>query len=109
MQSIKLNIECCRLVVEALGACDRIYRNAHQLIEKYPADALPLIVFDLHATAPLTAYALKLKADESSDCNLELEKRIEMCVRILREEKKANAVFERFLRSDRGAEPKNAS
>lgn len=93
---VKLNVQATEMTLEALRACDRIFKKTHDLVARYPEGSLPLIVYDMHGTIPMTVHALKLWIESTVMTEEELLYRINTCVDILRNELRANHVFERF-------------
>lgn len=94
LQSIKLNITTNYNVLAALRAVDRLFRKTQMVMEKYPDRKLPSVIYDMYGTLPLTAVALKRWVEEPAENTAELEKRMHTCISILRQELRANAMFE---------------
>jgi hypothetical protein len=93
---VKHNIRATYMVLEALRACDRLFKKLHAQITRYPTGTLPTLIYDMYGTIPLTAHLLRTWAEETPETEAELCNRIDSCIAILHQELRANGVFERL-------------
>lgn len=93
LRLVKLNVEATEMVVAALRACDRVFKKIHELVQLYPNGGLPLILYDMYGTVPLTVCALRQWAQGPATSEEEMQFRIDTCIGIMHNELRANHIF----------------
>jgi hypothetical protein len=96
LECIQLGIRANFMVVEALRACDRLFKKVESLIHSNPNGELPFIVYDMYGNLPLTVHSLKWWAEQPTTSLIELQNRIDVCRSILQQELRANGMFEKL-------------